>query len=179
MMGHSVSKAKSTQALPQMARHRMLMSAPHTEVANAQIAKFTTDMAAKIKDCKVTFTPTQYGSNSSLTNVRGIYGLGGITIRKAAGKNIGHIIGYSAWNTNSPVASEFSLTNSYGTTLSTTTFTLPDTSLVITQSQWPNTTQVYSYQNGYFAVAFDNLTFYKRYNVSFKVTDITNNPLNA
>ena len=95
------------------------------------------------------------------------------------GKNIGHIIGYSAASMNSPTATK-NLTNAYGTEINTTNFLLPDTSLTITQSQteyWESTTPS-SYRNGYFCIGFDNLIFNEYYDFSFKITNITSNPLN-
>jgi len=80
---------------------------------------------------------------------------------------------------NSPTATK-NLTNAYGTEINTTNFLLPDTSLTITQSQteyWESTTPS-SYRNGYFCIGFDNLIFNEYYDFSFKITNITSNPLN-
>lgn len=164
----------------QMARHRMLMSAPHTEtVSSASSASFNTDMSAKLKSCKTYISASQDGSGTvSLSNVRKIDGSSMVTISQS-GKNIGHVFAYGTFNTNTDNPSEFGTTNSYGTTINTTTFTLPDTPLIITQSQWPETQNLKSYKNGYFTIGVDNLIWGKSYNISFKISNITGNPLNA
>ena len=96
------------------------------------------------------------------------------------GKNIGKIIGYSAVNVNSSLLSSRKLTNSYGTVINKIEYNGSDTTLVITQSEYPENSLI-SYKNGYFAIVMDenSLTFGQRYDVSFKVTNIINNPLNV
>lgn len=159
-------------------RRRILLNTPHIESKSSlSPLSFSTDVVTDLKECKVHFDPVQEGTGTpSPENVREIKGWDGIEVTRC-GKNIVNIFGYSAQNVNSKTATR-KLTNNYGTTISTTDFSLPDTPLVITQSQWPNDT-TYHYKNGYICIAVDNLVFEKRYNVSFRITNITNNPLNV
>lgn len=90
------------------------------------------------------------------------------------GKNIGVVAGYS---TNQ--RGQWRLTNDYGTTVNRTDFVFPDTPLIITQSTASSSYEKYSYRNGYFSVDVIGLEFGKRYNISFKVTNIVSNPLDA
>lgn len=89
-----------------------------------------------------------------------------------------HIVGYSAISVSSP-SSARSLTNNYGTSINTTVFSLPDTPLIITQSEAPETENITHYKNGYINIIIDNLIFDHYYDISFKITNIINNPLNA
>lgn len=86
-----------------------------------------------------------------------------------------HIVGYSASTVSSPLSRRY-ITNTYGTTLNTID---PELSLIVTQTAWPETTNISHYNNGYIAIELDNLVFDQYYDVSFKITNITNNPLNA
>ena len=95
-----------------------------------------------------------------------------------AGKNIGHVIGYSATTMVTPTHTR-TLANSYGTTISTTDYSLPDTALVITQSQAPSTDSIASYKNGYICIGVDNLVYGQYYDISFKMSNIVSNPLGA
>ena len=63
-------------------------------------------------------------------NICPIEGWEGIT-RYRASKNVGHIVKYCSTTLKKPTNTG-TISNSYGTTLSTMTFTLPDTALVIT-----------------------------------------------
>lgn len=159
-------------------RRRILMSLPHPETTSGTIANFKTDMHAKLKECKVEFSPYQDGTGDpSPSNVRPIRGWTGVDAYHT-GKNIGHVFGYSATTVNSTTATRPS-TNNYGTTISTTDYSAPDTSVTITQSQATETSNIPHYKNGYFCIGVDSLTFGERYDFSFKVTNITSNPLNA
>ena len=156
-------------------RRRIIMNSPHTETVTSDIASFDTDMSAKLKSCKLKFLPIQNGSGDpSPTNKRRIVGLTSIKYRKT-GRNLANVVSYSGVSQNMETASK--TTNNYGTTLSTTEFTAPHGEVTITQSTWPDSNS-YSYRNGYFTVQVHNLEYGKMYNMSFKVSDITNNPLN-
>ena len=107
-------------------------------------------------------------------NICPIEGWNNCTTYKA-GKNIGHIVAYSGGTMYNPHNTPY-ISGNYGNTLSTTS---PERSVTITQTQWPETTTVYHYKNGYFCFQIDNLQFEHQYDISFKITNITNNPLNA
>ena len=51
--------------------------------------------------------------------------------------------------------------------------------MVITQANSSTDYAKDNYRNGYFAIIPSNLLFNKKYTISFKVTDIVNNPLNV
>ena len=148
-----------------------------TAKTSGEIASFMSPAKTHIKSLKVHFSPKQLGTgNPSPENVREIEGWDGVEVN-GSGKNIAHIVGYSAKNSDSN--NSRSITNSYGTTINTTEFILPDTKLVVTQTQSPNTSNIPAYQNGYLAVLVDNLVWGQKYNISFKIENIINNPLNA
>ena len=159
-------------------KKRIALNEPHLGDASGSTANFYTDMASPMKSLKVNFEAKQSGTGDpSPDNVRPITGVDQINVCRT-GKNLCHIVGYSAQNINTPTAAR-SLTNNYGTTLSTIDFQLPDSSVVVTQTNHPNTTLYNSYTNGFFTIIEDSMILGKHYNVSFRVTDITNNPLNA
>lgn len=110
---------------------------------------------------------------SPYSNICPIEGWDSCTMYKT-GKNVGHIIGFSASATTTRVT-----TNSYGTTIDTINFNGPNGAVVITQSQAPQTSNIQHYQNGYIAFYPDNLIFGQKYNISFKVSNIISNPLNT
>jgi hypothetical protein len=90
---------------------------------------------------------------------------------RVSSKNLADIYAFSAYGMISP-----SLTNSYGTTISTTE---PSDSVEIVQSQTGNQTSVTSYTNGYFCIGFRN--HFKdgdKITLSFDL-EIKENPLNA
>ena len=61
---------------------------PHVEEASGAIARFNTDMAAKLKECKVHFSPVQEGTGDpSPENVRPITGWAGVEVYRT-GKNL-------------------------------------------------------------------------------------------
>lgn len=63
------------------ARRRILLNTPHLESLSGATASFETDMSAKLKECKVHFTPVQEGTGDpSPENVRPIHGWDSITI---------------------------------------------------------------------------------------------------
>lgn len=128
-----------------------------------------------ITSFKVHFSPKQEGTGDpSPENVREIVGWNGVEGYKC-GKNMVHIVGYSARAINEPYADRY-LTNNYGTTINTTE---PVGEVIITQANWDDSKDKHHYSNGYFGIIDDNLLFGQKYKVSFKVTNITNNPLNS
>ena len=144
----------------------------------SNMVAFNAAATSPLKSCIVELVPNQLGSGDpSLENVRSIEGYGGIELNNA-GKNVGHIVGYSAYSVDSLTTAR-GTSGSYGQTISTIDYALPDTSVTITQSTYNNTVEISNYRNGYMAVIIDNLIFEERYDFSFKVTDITSNSLNA
>lgn len=158
-------------------RHNILMGYPHketVETANGTIVNFSTDMVAPMEKLQIGFKPIQQGEGDpSPENVMEIEGTSSMVIN-TAGKNLAHVVGYSA----TAGINIYNLTesNRYGTTISTI---LPERSVVITQTQYPITTSISDYRNGYVCFTSDSLQFEHRYNVSFKASNIISNPLNA
>ena len=69
-------------------RRRILLNTPHLETASGSVAHFSTDMAAKLKECKVSFLPQQAGSGDpSPSNVRAISGWTSCDVVRS-GKNL-------------------------------------------------------------------------------------------
>lgn len=162
----------------QKAKRKIILNQPHIESMSSNIATFNTDMVGKLKECKINFLPVQEGEGDpSPENVREITGWNGFKVYKTQ-KNMAHVIGYSANTMNTTTSTRY-VSNNFGTTISTINYTLPDTSVVVTQTQYPNTSVIYHYKNGYFCIGVDNLVFGQRYDISFKISNITNNPLNA
>ena len=141
------------------------------------VCNFRNSAKTPIRSLKFHFSPTQAGSGDpSPDNVREIQGWNSLDWWKT-GKNVGQVKNYGASTFNYDTTP--STTNSYGTSLNSTTYNLPDTVVVITQSKWPQTSDLKHYQNGYFTINVPNLIFGQYYDVSFKITNIVNNPLNA
>lgn len=70
-------------------RRRILLNTPHIETVSDTIASFKTDIATKIKGCKIHFTPTQEGEGDpSPDNVRPIHGWDGVNVTIPKGKNL-------------------------------------------------------------------------------------------
>ena len=162
----------------QKAKRKIILNQPHVESMSGDIATFNTDMAGKLKECKINFLPVQEGEGDpSPENIREITGWNGFKVYKTQ-KNMAHMIGYSTSTMNTTTSTRY-VSNKYGTTISTINYTLPDTSVVVTQTQYPNTSVISDYSNGYFCIGVDNLVFGQRYDISFKISNITNNPLNA
>lgn len=121
--------------------------------------------------------PKQEGSGDpSPSNVRAISGWNEIN-GYHSGKNMAHVVGFSATSTGSPASSR-SITNRYGTTIDTTTCDTSNTAVTILQANYDNTLAPSHYRNGYFVVVIDNMVFDSRYNISFRITNITSNPGN-
>lgn len=139
------------------------------------INSFETKRSVTIDSLKTHFLPIQEGEGDpSPDNIRPITGWNSIKVRKC-GKNLAKIVGYSATNVDSSTSTRM-LTNRYGTTINSTDNV---DELIITQSDCQAPDTINSSKNGYFSVVLDNLPFEKAYNVSFKVTNIVSNPLNA
>ena len=156
------------------------MDQPHIATATGSIANFTTDMRAKLKQCEVAFTPVQSGSGTpSPSNIRTINDVSIVNVTHT-GRNIANVIGYSTNSISSMNTSTFKSTdNSYGTTLNKTIYDSQNPTVIVTQANASSDYDKGSYRNGYFIVAVEGLMFLKRYCISFKVTNITSNPLNA
>ena len=156
-------------------RRKILLNTPHIDTSVGDLVTFNTDLSAPLKNCKVSFLPVQEGEGDpSPDNVREITGWNGVEGYKC-GKNMAHIVGYSAKGINEPYADR-NLTNNYGTTINTTE---PINEIIVTQSTWNDSKNKHHYTNGYFCIIDDNLIFGQRYKCSFKITNITNNPLNS
>ena len=92
---------------------------------------------------------------------------------KARSKNLANIYGFSAEGLKTPEGNR-SLTNNYGTTISTTE---PSNSVVITQTQAPGSGTTYT--NGFIVIGlYNKLKEGDSVTLSFDL-EITNNPLNA
>lgn len=151
-----------------------MASITHTVGGDSNLVSFKSAARVPIESLKVHFSPVQEGEGDpSPENVRPISGWDGVE-QFYSGKNIGHIVGYSSSSTSSP-SGRRTLIGSYGNTINTTE---PEDSLIITQTQWPESSNISSYKNGYFNIIFDNLKFGEYYDFSCKITNITNNPLN-
>lgn len=163
------------------AKKRIVANTPHLEQVEpydfGDIIRFDTNMKAPLKTCGAMFAPTQEGTGDpSPTNVRALIGRKSIEV-KQTGKNLCPVIGFSGTggaDTESLRSSHYALTNSYGTTLSN----VAGQSVTITQTNYSES-QVASYKNGYFGVVFHGLEFGRYYKVSFRVSNIVNNPLNV
>lgn len=160
-------------------RHNILASYPHkvtAESTDGAMNSFGTDMVGPMVDLRVGFKPIQSGEGTpGPENVRTIEGTSSMVIN-TAGKNLAHVYGYGATSIRK-ITQNRSISNSYGTTLSTIDYS-PDTPLIVTQTSWPES-QLISYKNGYFCIGTDSLQHDKNYNLSFRISNITNNPLNA
>ena len=119
-------------------------------------------------------TATSYEPYSNICPIEGW----NASTNYTAGKNLAHVVGYSAKSTTSPTSIR-TTGGSYGNSLSTINYSYPDTPVTITQTQWPNESKINHYSNGYFCVITDNLMFGETYDISFKISNITSNPLNA
>lgn len=72
----------------QKCRKKIILNQPHTESVIGDVANFTTNMKAPLKECKVYFSPIQEGSGDpSPDNVRNIIGWDGVNVTRC-GKNL-------------------------------------------------------------------------------------------
>lgn len=150
----------------------------HTVGGTDNLVSFRSAAQVPIDSLKIHFAPIQEGEGDpSPTNVRPITGWNAVEGYKT-GKNIAEVTGYSAVNGRN-ADDHTRLTNSYGTTISTTDYVSPDTPLVVTQTQAPNAQLPNNYTNGYFGVYVKNLIYGKYYDVSLKITNVTSNPLDV
>lgn len=149
-------------------------SSPVEMTATGNPVAFTTKLAKPLNSVTVPLTYTQAGSGDpSPSNIRPISGVSSLFCVHAK-KNMATLRGYSAENKNYDVAG--TLSNNYGTTISTTS---PESSLVITQSTSTTDYTKNNYRNGYMIFRTDNMVIGQRYDVSIKVTNIASNPLNT
>ena len=109
------------------------------------------------------------------SNVRPISGVSSLFCLHAK-KNMATIRGYSAANVNYPALG--TLTNDYGTIISAVD---PNSSVTITQTSSTTEYSKSHYRNGYFIVLLEPYCVIdnQRYDVSVKITNIVNNPLDA
>ena len=125
-----------------------------------------------LKSIKLTCEFSQPGNGDPTpTNVQPITGVSSFYCAHAK-KNMAMLRGYSAENKTYTAVG--TLSNSYGTTISTTS---PESSLDITQSSSTTDYAKNHYRNGYVVFRTDNMVVGQYYDVSFKVTNITSNPL--
>ena len=146
------------------------------ETATGNPVGFDTQVAKPLKSLVVPLTYSQEGTGDpSPSNVRPISGVSSLFCVHAK-KNIANIRGYSA--TNRQYEDDGIISNTYGTTISSVE---PVSSLAVTQTDASADYAKDNYRNGYFIVRMDNSSVVseKYYDVSFKITNITNNPLNA
>lgn len=149
-----------------------------THTVSGDIASFRSAARVPIESLKCHFLPIQEGTGDpSPDNIRPISGWNNIITYKAR-KNLAHIVGWSALTVNSTNATR-TLSNTYGTTINTVDFIGETGTLDIIQSQTTRPEQINHYGNGYFIAVLDNLKFEKTYTVSFKISNIINNPLEA
>lgn len=148
-----------------------------THTVSGSIATVRSPAVAPIESLKVHFSPIQEGTGDpSPSNVRPITGWTGVT-RYKSGKNLAHLIGWSTQNLND-LSLNRPISNTYGTTINTIDYIGNDGAVTITQINYSEPI-ITSYKNGYICIVADNLVFGEKYDVFFKVTNITSNPLNA
>ena len=136
---------------------------------------FYTNMVAPTEQFVARVGLTLSGSGDPThTNVYTITGKNGLNIVHS-GKNVADIYGYSATNRNPGQSSQ--LSNNYGTEIDTTDPT--SESVVVTQSSSTTDYAKNSYRNGYLSVRANNLMHGVSYKISFTITDIISNPLDA
>lgn len=135
---------------------------------------FSTNVVKPLAGFTIPFLPVQAGSGDpSPDNVRSISGFSSANLWRT-GKNMAEVIGYSASSVNDGATGQ--TTNSYGTTISTTG---KSNELVVTQSTSTTDYAINSYRNGYVVVRLSPLVFGREYDISFDITNITSNPLEA
>ena len=146
------------------------------DTATGNPVAFNTNVAKPLNSVVVPLTYTQSGTGDpSPSNVRPISGLSSLFCVHTK-KNMAKIRGYSATNINYPGSGN--MTNNYGTSINTNQ---PGDSVVITQSTSTTDYSKASYRNGYFTVLLEPYCVVDnaRYDISFRVTNITGNPLDA
>ena len=148
------------------------------DTATGNPLTFTTDLARPLPRLVANFLPVQSGTGEpSPENVRPITGWTGATVKHSNGYV--SIYGFSASNVNGHNKSNFSLSNSYGTTISAKEIPYPSDVLEVEQTQYPETSTPSSYKNGYFCIIIDD-TGLENKNVTVKMdVDVKNNPLNV
>ena len=129
-----------------------------------------------LKSIKLGYEFSQPGNGDPYpTNIRPITGISDFFIVNTK-KNMARVRGFSA--TNKQYDQESELSNNYGTTINTIEAT--DT-ITITQASSSTEYTKSNFRNGYFSIRLFNecCIDYNYYDISFKVTDITSNPLDA
>lgn len=111
-------------------KQRFKANEPYLQTATGNVANFTTDMVAPLKECKINFLPIQASGTPSPDNVLPITGWTECDLWKT-GKNIVHQVGWSTSNVSSSTGQRYT-SNSYGTTINTTD---PTNSITVTQTQ--------------------------------------------
>lgn len=115
-------------------------------------------------------------TDSSNEKLRGLKVFGKTEQQKSTGINILNSYGFCASNdTKLKPSMTRSVSNTYGTTISTTDFA---NELVITQTKYPNTSNPDSYVNGYFTIGTQKLLAGNTYTFVYEF-EVTNNPLNS
>ena len=164
-----------------ISKKRILMDQPHTETSTGAVVSFSTDMRARLEQCKVAFTPVQEGTGdpNPTNNIRPITGWTGFSL-KHTGKNLVYPVGYSSNSIkNMDVSTYKKINNGYGTSIDKTVYDPQNPTVTVTQTSSTTDYDKVSYRNGYFDIAVDGLVFEQRYCISFRVTNITSNPLNT
>lgn len=143
------------------------------------IVEFNTKLQLPLKENTIAWQSEWWKSGTpSLSNVRIIIGNEQLEIKQYKSKNIGDLLAFSGsvneLKTNNLTNSCYSLSNNY-----TTISNIVGSSVTTTVLQYDTELNKNQYQNGYFGVRFKNLEFNKYYIVSFDVTNITSNPLDA
>jgi hypothetical protein len=137
---------------------------------------FNTNVAKPLNSVTVPLTHAQSGTDDpSPTNIRPITGVSSLFCVHAK-KNMAKLRGYSATNRTYDMAGQTS--NNYGTSIDTLD---PEDSVVITQSSSTTDYAKNSYRNGYVSIRVENYSVMEgaKYDISFKITDILSNPLDA
>ena len=141
--------------------------------------EFNTKLQLPLKENTIAWQSEWWKSGTpSLSNVRIIIGKEQLEMKQYKSKNIGDLLAFSGsvneLKTNNLTHSAYSLTNNY-----TSISNIIGDSVTVTATTYNTELNKSQYQNGYFGIRFKNLEFEKYYIVSFDVTDITNNPLDA
>ena len=159
------------------ARRNIILNQPHKDYILTPYghAAFNENDSLPLSDCLVFSYPYQGEGTPSVENPLNYLNWTGYTIQHG-GKNLLQIAAYSASNVD---GYNGTLTNNYGTTINTTSWD-GSTPLIVTQTAYEST-PIHSYRNGYCCIIpnINSVPFDRYYDVSFRVTDIVSNPLNA
>ena len=155
---------------------------PHLESVETDVPHFKSNLTFPVKECIATWKPQAMNYLSANVHQIVMKDMPELRIQQT-GKNLCRVVGYSTsvneMKTDSLVnTSAFTFTNSVGTTINQ----IYGDSVTITQANYSSSyTNLYDYHNGYIGVRFHLFTMDvdKEYKLSFEVSNITNNPLNA